>query len=353
MHSEQRLTDDQRRLLRLIGLMPLASADDLSLVRETPAEGLRRRLTRLRRNGWLSSIRRGMAEPPRTRWLLTRRSVERLYATDHSHPNPRERYLYEQAWPLPGVETGRRDQPPLDLGHEHLGAETERSGSLLALPADDAQLEHPPWTATGRGAHYCMRRLAFLETVYQLAPILLRDGYLRVPGSPPPLSDFMLLRRSGFFVAVARYGDDLWAPFSYAGLHATDRVLRRKQDHRFWNLDCYVARGRRAFRISNRVFYQDPNEEVEPSTLVVIAADRWATDLAGRTLDDSTPTLVCTPDRRCGPAVEPRPSRDRVSEPRARISLGRPERIARWLARRPDLEILDRPRRLPAVPRNR
>ena len=343
MHSGQRLTDEQRRLLRLIGLMPLASADDLSLVLDTPADGLRRRLTRLRRRGWLTSIRRGMAEAPRTRWLLTRRAVERLYATDHAHPNPRERHLYERAWPLPGVETGRRDQPPLDLGHEHLGSETERSGSLLRLPPLGAQHEHPPWTATGRGVQFCLRRLAMLETVYQLAPVLLRDGYLRVPGPPPPLSDFQLLRRAGFFVAVARYGDDLWAPFSYAGLHATERVLRRKQQHRFWNLDCYVARERRSFRISNRVFYEDPEQEVKPSALVVIAADRWAADLAGRTLEEATPTLICTPDRRCGPAVEPRPSRDRVSEPRARISLGRPERIARWLGRRPDLEMLDRP----------
>ena len=95
MHGEQRLTDEQRRLLRLIGLMPLASADDLSLVLDTPADVLQRRLVRLRRNGWLTSIRRGMAEAPRSRWLLTRRSIERLYATDHSHPNPRERRLYE------------------------------------------------------------------------------------------------------------------------------------------------------------------------------------------------------------------------------------------------------------------
>ena len=342
MLSEPRFSDEQRRLLRLIGLMPLASADDLSLVLDTPADALQRRLARLRRRGWLTSIRRGMTEPPRTRWLLTRRSVERLYATDHSHPSPRERHRYEQAWPLPGAGTGR-DQPPLDLGHEHLGPEAEGPGSLLRLPADDAQHEHPPWTATGRGAQYCLRRLAMLETIYPLAPVLLRDGYLRVPAPAPPLSDFRLLRRAGFFVAVVRYGDDLWVPFSYAGLHATNRVLRRKQAHRFWNLDCYVARERRTFRISNRVFYDDPEQEVEPSALVVIAADRWAADLAGRSLDDSTPTLVCSADRRCGPAVEPRPSRDLISEPRARLSLGRPEQIARWLSRRPDVNTLDRP----------
>lgn len=43
MAGERRLTDEQRRLLRLIGLMPLASADDLSLVLQTPADSLHRR----------------------------------------------------------------------------------------------------------------------------------------------------------------------------------------------------------------------------------------------------------------------------------------------------------------------
>ena len=342
MDGEHRLTDEQQRLLRLIGLMPLTSADDLSLLLDAPADTLRRRLNRLRRSGWLASIRRGMSAPPRTRWFLTRQAVERLYATDHSHPAPRERRRYERAWPVPGAETGRRDQPPLDLGHEHLGAETERSDSLPPPPPSGGQHEHPPWTATARGVQVCLRRLAMLEPIYRLAPVLLRDGYLRRPAAPP-LSDFRLLRRGGFFVAVARYGDELWTPFSYAGLHATERVLRRKRAHRFWNLDCYVARERRSFRISNRVFYEDPEQEVEPSALVVVAADRWAADLAARALDDDAPTLVCTPDLRCGPAVEPRASRDLVSEPQARISLGRPERLPRWLDGRPDLEAIGRP----------
>ena len=117
MLSEQRLSDDQRRLLRLIGPMPLASADDLALVLDTPVAGLRRRLNRLRGGGWLASIRRGMIVPPRTRWFLTRQSMDRLYATDHSHPTPRERPRYERSWPLPGSDGPRRDQPPLDLGH--------------------------------------------------------------------------------------------------------------------------------------------------------------------------------------------------------------------------------------------
>ena len=45
------------------------------------------------------------------------------------------------------------------------------------------------------------------------------------------MTDFRLLRRGGFYHAVARYGPDLWTPFTYAGLHATERGLRRKEQH--------------------------------------------------------------------------------------------------------------------------
>ena len=346
MITERGLNDDQRRLLRLIGLTPLADAAELALFLDLPPERIHSRLSTLRRGGWLASLRCGVHERPRTRWLLTRQSLERLYATDHTHPRPRERVGYERAWPLPAARAGV-DQPPLDLGHEHLGPELTRPVSLgarLAEPvAEGGQHEHPPWSATARGAQFCLRRLAMLEPIYGLAPVLLRDGYLRGSGAPSALRDFRLLRRSGFFVAVARYGDDLWVPFSYAGLHATERILRRKHRHRFWDLDCYVARERRTFRISNRIFYEDPEQTVEPSALVVVAADRWAADLAGRTLEDDTPTLVCTADRRCGPPVAPRPSRDLVSEPSARTSLGRPERLGRWLRAHADIDAIAGP----------
>ena len=42
------------------------------------------------------------------------------------------------------------------------------------------------------------------------------------------MTDFRLLRPGGFYHALARYGPDLWTPFTYAGLHATERSLRRK-----------------------------------------------------------------------------------------------------------------------------
>ena len=52
------------------------------------------------------------------------------------------------------------------------------------------------------------------------------------------MTDFRLLRHGGFYHALARYGPDIWTPFTYAGLHATERVLQRKEQHRFWGVDC-------------------------------------------------------------------------------------------------------------------
>ena len=105
--------------------------------------------------------------------------------------------------------------------------------------------EHPSWTATSRGVEMSLRRLAMLEPVYRLAPDLLSSGRVNLPANDTAASrdarmtDFRLLRRGGFYHAVARYGPDLWTPFAYAGLHATERALRRKERHRFRDFDCY------------------------------------------------------------------------------------------------------------------
>ena len=64
-----------------------------------------------------------------------------------------------------------------------------------------------------------------LEPVYALAPDLLRGGRVRRPPTDAEASrearmtDFRLLRHGGFYHAVARYGSDIWTPFTYAGLH--------------------------------------------------------------------------------------------------------------------------------------
>ena len=189
----------------------------------------------------------------------------------------------------------------------------------------------PPWTATSRGIETSLRRLAMLEPVYRLAPDLVRSGRVNLPAGDTAVSrearmtDFRLLRCGGFYHAVARYGPDLWTPFTYAGLHATERALRRKEQHRFWGVDCYSHEEDRYLRIGNRLFYEDPDQAVEPSAQIVVAHDAWARDLARNTLSGSTPTLFCTPDGQCTEAVELRPSRDLVSDPAGHPTVGRPE----------------------------
>ena len=186
-----------------------------------------------------------------------------------------------------------------------------------------------------------------LEPVYRLAPDLLRSGRVNLPTDDRAASrdvrmtDFRLLRRGGFYHAVARYGPDLWTPFTYAGLHATERGLRRKEQHRFWGVDSYSSEEDRYLRIGNRTFYEDPDQEVEPSGQIVVAADAWARELARNTLSGSTPTLFCTPDGQCSQAVELRPSRDLVSDPAGHPTVGRPEQVGLWLRENPDMEAID------------
>ena len=186
-----------------------------------------------------------------------------------------------------------------------------------------------------------------LEPVYALAPDLLCSGRLVRPADQTRVSrearmtDFRLLRYGGFYHAVARYGPDVWTPFTYAGLHASERVLRRKEQHRFWGVDCYSQEEDRYLRIGNRLFYEDPDQEVEPSAQVVVAADSWARELAQSTLSGDTPTLFCTPDGQCSEAVDLRPSRDLVSDPAGHPTVGRPEGVNRWLRDNPDMAAID------------
>ena len=84
------MNEEQRRLLRILGRMPLAGASDLALILATREHRVRRMLQALPRENWAVPVRRGMTEPPRERWFLTRRAVEALYSNDHQHPTPRE-----------------------------------------------------------------------------------------------------------------------------------------------------------------------------------------------------------------------------------------------------------------------
>ena len=354
MAPRQPLNDEQRRLLKIAARMPLASVANLAPVLDLDEDKVRRMLGSLRRGGWVTSVVRGMTERRQHRWFLTRKAVDLLYVTDHQHPAPREeaRAAGLAAFHPEGeLPEDYRERFALDHDHpahlEGQGDSPFAADELGEANGGGPDHEHPPWTATSRGVEMSLRRLAMLEPVYRLAPNLIRSGRVNLPegdGAPSRevrMTDFRLLRHGGFYHAVARYGQDVWTPFTYAGLHATERVLRRKEQHRFWGVDSYSHDEDRYLRIGNRTFYEDPDQEVEPSALVVVAVDSWARELARNTLSDSTPTLFCTPDGRCTPAVELRPSRDLVSDPAGHPSVGRPENVGLWLRDNPDMEAID------------
>ena len=297
---------------------------------------MRRMLGALHEAGWVESVVRGMTERRQHRWFLTRKAVDALYTTGHQHPSPREE---ARAVGLAGFHP--HGELPSDfaerfaLDHDHPAHLEDQDSSPFAAagPVGDESTsdgggpghEHPPWTATSRGIESSLRRLAMLEPVYALAPDLLRSGRVRRPPSDAAesraarMTDFRLLRRGGFYQAVSHYGPDIWTPFTYAGLHATERVLRRKEQHRFWGVDCYSHVEDRYLRIGNRLFYENPDQEVEPSAQIVVASDAWARELARQTLSGKHPHPVLHPRRSVhsgggtaalpGPGVRPgRPS---------------------------------------------
>ena len=352
---QQPLDDGQRRLLRITARMPLASVANLASTLGATEDRVRAMLGRLRSGGWVSSVMRGMTERRQHRWFLTGKAVEALYVTDHQHPSAREevRASGQAAFhPERELPEDFRERFALDHDHPpHLEGPDDSpfsSGGKVQEGGDGADHEHPPWTATSRGVEMSLRRLAMLEPVYRLAPDLISSGRVNWPAEVDTpasrkvrMTDFRLLRRGGFYHAVAHYGEQVWTPFTYAGIHATERVIRRKEQHRFWGVDCYSSEEDRYLRIGNRTFYEDPDQEVEPSAQVVVAVDAWARELARNTLSGSTPTIFCTPDGRCSPAVALRPSRDLVSDPAEHATVGRPENAAQWLRNNPDMAAID------------
>ena len=353
MAPRQPLNDEQRRLLKITGRMPLASVSNLASTLGATEDRVRAMVGRLHSGGWVTSVLRGMTERRQHRFFLTSRAVDLLYVTDHQHPSPREE---ARASGLAAFHPERelpedfRDRFALDHDHpSHLQGPGDSPFTAGGDARDESEVhDHPPWTATSRGVEMSLRRLAMLEPVYRLAPDLLQSGRVNWPADADAaatrevrMTDFRLLRHGGFYHAVARYGADLWTPFTYAGIHATERVLRRKEQHRFWGVDSYSHEEDRQLRIGNRTFYEDPDQEVEPSAQVVVAVDAWARELARNTLSDSTPTLFCTPDGRCTPAVELRPSRDLVSDPSGHPVVGRPEAADLWLQQNPDVAAID------------
>lgn len=203
------LNDEQRRLLRIIARMPLASAANLAPVMDIGEDRVRRMLATLRVGGWADSVMWGMTERRQHRWFLTRQAVDALYTSGHQHPSPKEEARAQglaQFHPEGELPADYRERFALNHDHAvHLESQEESpfsGGDPIGEQEDsgDPVHEHPPWTATSRGVETSLRRLAMLEPVYALAPDLLRSGrVVRPPGETAAsrdarMTDFRLLR---------------------------------------------------------------------------------------------------------------------------------------------------------------
>lgn len=286
--------------------MPMASAANLAPILGADERPVRARLSSLQRARWIDSLHVWMTEPRQHRWFLTTQAIGELYTQDDAHVTA------ELASPF-------RDPPP-------------------AGPAAPEGRERLPWTATARGARSGVRRLAALELLYRLAPGLLRSGWLLAPpgDAAAAMTDFHLVRKGGWFHAVAHYGERYWVSFTYVGMHATEWSLRRKRAKRFWGIDVYTSRHDAHERAADRTFYDGPRHEARPSAEVMLAADSWAAHLAQREFAPSTRPLICTPAGLWGDPVTLQPSDDRVSDPVAPVLVGQPEHLKVWRQSRAD-----------------
>ena len=243
MPRREPLTNEQRQLLKISARMPLASVANLAPVLGLEEEKVRRMLGALRRVGWVASVVRARNQRCWRRWFLARRAVEALYVTDHQHPAPREEARAAGLAAFhPEGELPEDYRERFALNHDH-PVHLENQGDSPFAAGDSADQSsgsgpdhaHPPWTATSRGIETSLRGLAMLEPVYPLAPDLLCSGWVRRPPTDAAASrearmtDFRLLRHRCFYHAVARYGSDIWTPFTYAGLHPTREDSNRRR----------------------------------------------------------------------------------------------------------------------------
>ena len=100
MAQREQLTNEQRRLLRIIARMPLASAANLAPILGLAEDRVRRMLGTLRSGGWVESVVRGMTERRQHRWFLTRKGRGRCSTSPTtSTPSPGRKHG-PRGWPL-------------------------------------------------------------------------------------------------------------------------------------------------------------------------------------------------------------------------------------------------------------
>ena len=162
---------------------------------------------------------RGITERRQHRWFLTRRAVDLLYVTNHQHP------------------ATLRANCPRTTGSVSPWTTTIPStwrarGILSSLPVKRVTQTVPgtaPTTSTRLGPPPRVASRPPCEGW----PCWSRSTADTAASREAKMTDFRLPCHSGFYHAVARYGPDLWIPFTYADLHATQRVCRNVAVQRF------------------------------------------------------------------------------------------------------------------------
>ena len=111
----------------------MVSVANLAPVLGISEDRVRDMLGALRRDGWVTSVVRGMTERRQHRWFLTRRAVDLLYVTGHQHPAPREEARAADLAALhPGGELPEDCRERFALDHDHPAHTEDQAGSTFA-----------------------------------------------------------------------------------------------------------------------------------------------------------------------------------------------------------------------------
>ena len=273
--------EEKQKWLRMLSCMPLASVSNWASTLGMSEDAVRRRLRLFDGQKLVTSEKIGMTEPKTERFWTMPRGVQVAYEIRHHHPtqtdmdrarrldrDPRNALITEIFWDR------------WDRSHAHGPFGDKEAGTHL----------HPPATATRQMMENLIYRLQTVESVYRIAPSLLRTGGLQPSDryAPPRridgITDFWWFQNGRLYDAGARYGDDVLVLFTYLGPQVTERQLREKLDRQYQGL----------------IFEYDPPPGVRrpgwgwcgrekpppftPSAHVVIAEDRWAMNIASRVL---------------------------------------------------------------------
>ncbi len=334
-----RLMDDMVIRLRHVGEMPLGSREDFAIRWGVDEAAARRTLDRLANEGLVDHVYRGNIRRQQHRYWMTPAGADFFYDTSHVHPSLDD---FQRIARL--RQTG--DDPSELQMLERMFSWDHAHGPF----GDTEDHEHAPWSATIAGIREIFTRLALAEQVYPIAPDLLLSDHIILPFELPArvrvmgLTEIRWLRSGRLYHVLARYGDDWWVAFTYAGVHAKGTVIRDKHASRFDGLARYYWPPEERFPDYYDV--EEDSFEPTPSLQVIVAADGWAKALAQEHLgSDVVSSGLWTGEEPCLP-VQLGWSRSLVadrfrSEQAGSLDPNAANGIREWLHSRTDLAAID------------